>query len=219
MVTIRFDDGRSEEQVYTVHKGLICHYSSYFRGALEGRFREAKSRTITLPSEDKEGFRVFFSWIYTGRLYDAETDAGDKTWTPAYALFRGYVFADAKIIPTLKNVIIDRLMDLKCSRNCIPTSQMPYVWSNTTEGDKLRQLFIDWLTMGSLTPGFFNNNRAAYPADLLWSMVVATMNTSTRPAARSNTEWLEHRCDYHDHNNVTIKPAGPEGEHPKHMTS
>lgn len=183
-------------------KALFVTTSSYFRGALNCRFREAKTRTLTLPVEDKEGFRTFFNWVYTGKVYDTNHVVSLEVRGSVFPLFRGYVFADARGIPAIKNTIIDELMNLPCRDNIIPDENIIYVWENTTEPDGLRKLFLDWLTMVSLGPTFFDNRGHLYPKDLLWSMVVATMAKDPKPPARSREGWMKHKCDYHDHFDV-----------------
>ena len=59
-----------EKKVFGVHKGLICHYS-YFNAAFGGNFKEAEDGVVILDDEEPETFSHFYSWLYTGRVMDA----------------------------------------------------------------------------------------------------------------------------------------------------
>jgi len=55
-----------------VHGDLLCHYSSYFRGALNGPFKESQTREITLDDESPDVFRMFVRFPYTRELCSIE---------------------------------------------------------------------------------------------------------------------------------------------------
>jgi len=73
MVTVRVGKGDKTKE-FQGHRGLLCHYSSYFKRALEGGFEEAESRTVTLPEDDVEVFDIFFSWLYTRSQFKRKHD-------------------------------------------------------------------------------------------------------------------------------------------------
>lgn len=49
-------------EVFQVPKALLCHYSSYFRGALEGGSEEAKKLEVVLDLEDPKIFEALVYW-------------------------------------------------------------------------------------------------------------------------------------------------------------
>lgn len=66
-----------EEQKFTIHKGLLCAVSTYFKAALEGGFKEAEEQMINMPEDDVEVFEHFQLWVYTGSFMEAgETEKG-----------------------------------------------------------------------------------------------------------------------------------------------
>lgn len=58
----------SEAVPLMIHTGLVCHRSTYFQGALNGRFVESKSRSIKLDDEDGGMFLVMIHWLYSGKI-------------------------------------------------------------------------------------------------------------------------------------------------------
>jgi hypothetical protein len=140
-MTIKFGDANGN--AFSVHQGLICYHSAYFRGALQDQFTEGKEGVATLPQEEDD-FKVFMSWMYTGRFYDEGQKATLTDGTASRALFSAYVFADKRGIPALKNAIIDMAIELEEEENVLPGSDVNYVWDNLPESDGLRKLFLDW---------------------------------------------------------------------------
>lgn len=50
---------------YKVHKGLLCHFSPYFRGVFDGGFLEAHQGFINLPEEEAQVVADYLVWLYT----------------------------------------------------------------------------------------------------------------------------------------------------------
>ncbi|THX02302.1 hypothetical protein D6D13_08369 [Aureobasidium pullulans] len=66
IVTIRFEKSK---QGFHIHKGVLSFWSDYYRGMLNGSFREAKEKTLT-SDEDPYIFTIFESFCYTNQLTD-----------------------------------------------------------------------------------------------------------------------------------------------------
>lgn len=63
-VLVGFDQIR-----FTVHRGLVCRYSEYFRGAFEGNFVEGQKQEVLLNQESAKDFALFLSWLYGQVIY------------------------------------------------------------------------------------------------------------------------------------------------------
>ncbi|KAK5114023.1 hypothetical protein LTR85_010329 [Meristemomyces frigidus] len=58
------------EQVrFTVHKGLICRYGDFFRGAFEGNFKEGEEQEVELKQESVKDFAIFLHWLYARAIH------------------------------------------------------------------------------------------------------------------------------------------------------
>jgi hypothetical protein len=200
------DDARR----YPVFKGLISYHSDFFRGAFRSGMAETLAGEVKLPVEEEEGFKLFRQWLYTGTMYDVGQELDLSSHPNSIAFFEGYVFADSKGVPTMKNYMTDYLIKRREEQKVIPTSAIRYVWANTAEGDGMRKLFIDLLTMVRLGKGFFGGEgkAACYPKDLLMNVVRVLEEGSSRDI-RTPKGWQEARCQYHDHseNAVRISPT------------
>lgn len=51
-----------------LHEDVLCYRSKYFKRVLNGRFKEAIEKSITLEEEDPVVFGLFVTWIYTQSL-------------------------------------------------------------------------------------------------------------------------------------------------------
>ena len=78
---------------FTVHKGLLCSESDFFKAALTGGFSEAREGVVKLADEREDVFEIFITWLYSGKLV-VEDEGVDATLT-LMEIFRVYVFADA----------------------------------------------------------------------------------------------------------------------------
>lgn len=98
IVTIRFEKTKRE---FHIHKGVLSFWSDYYRGMLNGPFREAKEKTLT-SDEDPYIFAIFESFCYTNQLTDgAVTKGTDLLFT---TLVRLWIFGDRVIAPALQNM-------------------------------------------------------------------------------------------------------------------
>ncbi|TID26889.1 50s ribosomal protein l17 [Venturia nashicola] len=208
--------GPSEKEFH-IHKGLICHYSEFFRGAFKGGFQENEG-AVTLDEDRVDVFQCFSNWLYTGKLlaedqkFDLEK-AGDSKH-----LLGIYVFAEARGIPRLKNEIVNHVLSSVVNQKCIPINHIRYVYENTPEKDKMRALLVDIMTRWSTVDvnDFFNDEtRNTYPSEFLFDACKATIGlTNVKKPDVSAKGWKKlNKCDYHDHTDINApqepKPLTP----------
>lgn len=68
MVTVKVGPSGKE---FHIHKGLICYYSEYFRGAFKGGFQESEG-VVKLDDDRVDVFQCFVNWLYTGKVVGQE---------------------------------------------------------------------------------------------------------------------------------------------------
>lgn len=197
VLTIRFDGDDSGTE-FQVHRGLISYHSSHFRNALKGRSSNRKEKTITLPAFEIDSFRVFMRWMYMSRLHEPDVTFTMNTITSATEMIRAYIFANSRGIPGMKNAIIDALVEAQAKDKKIPMACLQYVWSNTAAGDGLRKLFLDWLTFNKLDKSLFDVY-TQYPAEFCCQLLERVVEPASRPPYRNQEQWLQSKCQYHDH--------------------
>ena len=69
--------GEEEEASFTAHKILLSTHSKFFRAAASDNWKEAQENKVSLKEEDPEIFRIFRSFIYSGKISSSKD--GDST--------------------------------------------------------------------------------------------------------------------------------------------
>ncbi|KAG9831930.1 hypothetical protein KCU98_g13032, partial [Aureobasidium melanogenum] len=143
--TVSIFVGPNKEK-YTLHKGLLCIYSDFFRAAFEGSFKEAHENKIELPDVLVDVFEAFQVWLYSRSLRDPE-DHGDSSTRPQLLTHRTlaylWVFGDKYQIPLLQNDSIDALLEKMDQENLFSTIVVDIAYQSTMQGSPLRRFAID----------------------------------------------------------------------------
>ena len=133
---------------YTLHKGLLCFYSDFFRAALNGSFKEAKDRRIEFPEVDI----AFQVWLYTQNLPKNEV-VSTKFYPEWPLLIKLWIFGDGHQIPLLQNSVMDAIIDKVEKDNHIPIKELNLAYSDTLPGSPLHKAFTDIMVYRSMMPG------------------------------------------------------------------
>ncbi|KAL5388999.1 hypothetical protein DPSP01_002702 [Paraphaeosphaeria sporulosa] len=107
MITI---DVGMEHAKYNVYAELITYYSGYFKGTLNGQWKEAEDRAIELPDIEPRVFDIFIDWLYTQNLPRKSEDwitptPENKVGSHGHGqlaerlMMKSYVFADRFLVP------------------------------------------------------------------------------------------------------------------------
>jgi hypothetical protein len=191
------------EQSFYAHKGLLEHYSSYFRAALRDVWEEGHTKTVKLPDDDPNVYAAAFRWIYSGKLYTTLTASGDIPLD--FPLICDiYVFGDARGIPELCNAAIDLWYQKSVQVWKYPYEHLIYVYESTLPGSQLRRFVVNDAT------GNYNFNKLEeffdeFPKEFLADVIMACKKYHCEPGARkaSTRDWQifckEELCLYHDH--------------------
>lgn len=92
-----------EGQKIAVHKALLCHFSKYFKAALNGSFAEAQSSLAPIETSTKV-FGVVLCWLYSGKM----PEHGDEDLLLLNErLAETYVFADKYDLLALRRAALD----------------------------------------------------------------------------------------------------------------
>lgn len=218
MVIVRVGE---EATPFHVHKGLLSFHSLYFRNNLSGRWGDGKD--IELKDQDPDDFSRFFSFLYTGRLWEStlpDTEHNQQSsprlvTSPAEndieSLTRLYVFGDFHQAPRFKNAVMDAMV-LRLSRDFVIkecTAWLEYAYANSPEGSGLRKFIVD---LFSLTSGNFIEHLKlakgkAQLLDFFSDVAIAThpFRLNRNMKLRDASAWAAcNKCDYHDHNDINV---------------
>jgi hypothetical protein len=104
-----------EKKEFAVHEVLLTHYSDFFRAALNGKFKEAEEKRITLHDEVPAVFESFVHWLYHSSLPNQICDEQGKPieeWTansrPRIDLYvHLFILSDKFSIKELDKIALD----------------------------------------------------------------------------------------------------------------
>lgn len=133
---------RPASKSFYVHKGVLCFYSGYFRGALRSDiWTEAREGILRLGVEEVSTFEKFVYWTYSRRFCNpTATDTKDIEWRDIVKL---YIFGDRRNIPLLQNEAVNLLRKKIAQLWQLPAFEVDYIYSNTTSGSPLRKFVIE----------------------------------------------------------------------------
>lgn len=200
----------TEKTPFDVHRDLLCHYSSYFRGALTGDFKEAKELRIVLDEEIPQVIELFVRFCYTQTLYDPqeikrrseEWDERTDVSLPQSMLVNLWTFGDRRGVPALQNMSIDAFHRHMCQSRSLDRRVISPIYADTTRGAKLRDLIVErFATVGREVQ---TEDEFAVVTDFL--IEVIKRYHELRPiGAFDRREWWKNLdlCRFHIHQGVT----------------
>lgn len=118
---------------FVVHEALLIHYSAFFRAALQGGFKEAETKSVTLEEDWPFIFEIFVHWMYYERFPSAEHlddeqlvkqyenskeegEVGCQHKSKSEVLIRLYLLGDQYQVPLLRNHVLICLFKHSCSK-------------------------------------------------------------------------------------------------------
>lgn len=128
-----------------VHKNLVCHYSSFFKAACKGGFREAESNEVKLPDDEPETFDNFVQWLYTREFENPKTESGGPNWV---CMFDAYVLADKLGAPKFSNYVMNLMVHEAETRwdqklGLPDAAAVCIAYENTPGSSPLRRFLVD----------------------------------------------------------------------------
>ncbi|KAF2112048.1 hypothetical protein BDV96DRAFT_649411 [Lophiotrema nucula] len=207
MITVIVGKAGHEQKFYA-HKGLLIHYSSYFRAALKEEWEEGAAKTVKLPEDYPDVFRVFFQWLMTGRLYFALTEEGEISLSFGL-ICETFVFGDARGIPELQDAAINLLCQRIAQVWSSPWDCLHYVYANTLPGSALRRILVDD-SIANSTLIFVKEDPKDVPSDFLRDVLVGAHENKCSPGhLLDHTTWLKtfkgRLCQYHQHTTFEVE--------------
>ncbi|KAF1922040.1 hypothetical protein BDU57DRAFT_423781, partial [Ampelomyces quisqualis] len=145
----------SAKAKFTIHQELLISQSPYFRAALTSGFKEAKTRTIVMKTEDAQTVEFFVHWLYHVR-FPCKDDAPElfALWTDGEGygdlltnnLIELHVFGDKYNVPQLRTHTITHLFyHIECELGePLPDADMVrYAFDNLPAGAPMCKYLAD----------------------------------------------------------------------------
>jgi hypothetical protein len=144
LMVVRVND-KSRVKDYAFYSRVLAWHSSYFAAATDpaGGFKTSGKRVLEL-SGSHQVFDAFHCWVWTGRLKDPPaSDAPIKDrYLTRNVLYKLWLFADFRGIPSLGNSVVDMIHESSTSAWLSPGA-IQFVYNNTMAESKLRALIVD----------------------------------------------------------------------------
>jgi len=207
----------TEQAKFTVHEDLLTHHSPFFRKALQGSFKEAEDKTVTLTEECPKIFEFFMHWLYYNRL-PADNDTADllDMWegegegedddseedTKTKNLIHLYIFCDKYDVRGLRIAAINELCLYMEDRDLWPNlpnhSLITLAFEKLAEDSPLCRYLVDVHCHYAGSDNKIANEPSRYPQPFVTNVL------------RRYAEYLhgDHMidddldlCNYHEHEN------------------
>lgn len=192
---------------YQIHEGLLRHYTSYFRTALKPVWADGKRDTITLPDDNPTLFKIFFHWLYSGKLYSNLASDGSVPISES-DLCVLFVFGDCRGIPGLCNAAVDLLFQCFAGEWRYANGCLNYIYDNTSTESALLAIFVD-LAVGTFSFPQFRACENIYPKEFLIDVISRSRELKSWPGNLENKKkFLDKKaaemCMYHGHKDPYI---------------
>ncbi|KAI9810842.1 MAG: hypothetical protein M1827_006049 [Pycnora praestabilis] len=194
VVTVRVG---AEDTPFSLHKDLLCSRSPFFNSALRNIFLETTTQQVVLPEDDVETFQYFIQWVYSKEL--SHEDVDDTLHPQLLPLYQLYAMADQFQVKSLKNAIIDYIVDVHAKRHITPEHTI-WLYENVPEKG-LRKLLVDIFAWSSDTEILRAVPEESYHHTFLYDLAVKLKELKqgwSRP-------WVDDLCAYHDHDSDTTR--------------
>lgn len=122
------------ETSFHIHVDILCYYSTYYRAALKGAFREADRDALDVDAS-AQTLRLVIQWLYTG---------GVAITTSTPELVQLYIFADRYDFLALRRQIISIFVPYRTSRfGCARYEQVGQAFDSLHDNSQLRRLIVE----------------------------------------------------------------------------
>jgi hypothetical protein len=173
---------------------VLVKHSPFFAKALQGSFKEGKTKVIELPEDEPMSFSCFANWTckeaslsFVG-ISDSEMNHNMKMQD----LAKVWIFAEKVRAAPFQNfvmdIILDRYKDYKGTNISLDTFN--YIFDNTMDGSQLRHIFVDFANH-KMSPSWYNLHKSELHVECIEDLCLAQMSKDRFSIGR--TRGAEHK--------------------------
>lgn len=182
------------EQVFAVHKDVICAKSKFFKAACSEPGENGQERTVRLPEVDSKVFQHYVDWAYGNTLVAGSSVDEDVEMAIKLNLLGG-VLDDVK----LRNQAVKALTSHSAINKKAPNAaDTKAIWASTTNKSLLRKWVVDEMIMRG-NRDRFEQAIADYPANFVQEVALKLLKqkstTSSKSFQANLPEYLEAEVD------------------------
>lgn len=135
IITVSVGTGK-HKRIYNLHEDVLVTQCPFFEKCLRSGMKEQVEQAVNLPEDKPESFEIAVKWMYAEKV---PTNIDDVRIGAAYILANKLCMAE------LQNALVDQFRAIcrKGSFNLL--SAVTWIWQQTPEGCKLREVSLDQL--------------------------------------------------------------------------
>ena len=209
--SIRISTGKPETsmQSFTVHQQLVSTRSEFFAKALRGGdWKEAEERTVVLPDDEPEVFRLYLQLLYvrapvwfgsdantmqTGSVTLNSVARGDDAYV---VLSRLYVLAEKLIDETAKTSILaalsacDGKRDSQGAMHCPSFESIKIIYNGTPDDSAARKCIVELYSKCAAKSSILDlfSSTQKLPHDFLSDLIKSVVNVWPLPQELGRAE-------------------------------
>jgi hypothetical protein len=161
---------------FIVHKEFATHYSPVFEAAFNSEFYEGQTQTYRIFDTPESAVCLLVHWLYTQKVDLAQIEDSQVNMSASDLLICLWILADKLIIGSLQNAVIHELERLSIESNGVNVASLKYVYENTTQDSKLRQLLL-YQCASRFDASAFTESASEFPNEMLIEMVILYSKT------------------------------------------
>jgi hypothetical protein len=210
-----------QKQHYHLHKALLVHHSDYFRSAMNGSWKEAEDKLISLKDVETTAVEIFIHWLYTQQILNP-VEVEDIQYEPTddYPAITGYtkalVFGDRFLVPVFRQAVHNRIVDTLLREGGGALLELTfftatkYALENLPANHRILKLFVDvhcryWdVTVHGEFLDEEDHIALILDMNLPHILLIRMVARYSSKAMEGNLDWWKTKpagCDYHEHSN------------------
>lgn len=126
------------ERPFTLHQGLVCAKSKFFKAACSRRWLEGQQKIVRLPEANPEAFQEYCKWTYSDYIVSINSTGA------ATLLNKLFILGDALDDLKLRNRVTYELLTGLVALGMYPkASLLQPIWESTLAGSLFRKMMVD----------------------------------------------------------------------------
>ena len=128
----------NEATVWYLHEKILSAGSTFFRAAINSRFKEGSERKITLAEDENLVFQLFVQHLYS-KVFQTSS---------MRLLLKAYVLGDKLGAPEFQALALDKIFALNGNHCHFTAEQVLWIYGNTLPKSGLRRFTADTVVQG-----------------------------------------------------------------------
>lgn len=193
---------------FFAHKDILTKSSEFFQKALEGTWRESRSKRVYLPDQPDTAFSIYLNWLYGGgidlfgsgetpEIYIDESGVQREHSGDQYKnLIQSYVLGNFLADDVFCNDLINAYFDLRSATKTRPkTEHCNIAFEELPANSNLRLLLVHHVAF-SVNYGCLSNDIKEFHPEMVQEVALASVQGRRKEKQKP---WDRGRCFYHIH--------------------